>query len=128
MRSGLVAALCAAVCTLCAFGLVRSASAESIVIDAAQAARNRIDYAGRQRMLSQHIARNSCFVMAGIDPDRFAAKTEAAVRQFAVAHKGLRAGDANLGLLAEQNVAILDQLGDHDSRVSGPSISGTTSL
>ena len=75
-----------------------------------QDARNRLNFAGRQRMLTQQIARNACFVMAGIDPDRFVAKTDAAVRQFNTALYGLRHGDTNLGLFEEQQAAVLSDL------------------
>ena len=73
-------------------------------------AANRVNFADRQRMLTQQIARNACFVMANIDPERFAAKTETAVRQFDTALKGLRYGDANLGLFAETRAEVLAHL------------------
>lgn len=73
-------------------------------------AANRVNFAGRQRMLTQQIARNACFVMADIDPERFAAKTETAVRQFDTALKGLRHGDANLGLREETRQEVLRHL------------------
>lgn len=71
---------------------------------------NRINYAGRQRMLTQLIARNACFVMAGIDPDRYEGKTETAAQQFETSLIGLRAGNANLGLLPEQDQGVLESL------------------
>ena len=75
-----------------------------------QDARNRINFAARQRMLTQQIARNACFVMADIDPDRFAAKTEATVRQFDSVLVGLHEGDETLGLMRETNPDILAAL------------------
>lgn len=75
-----------------------------------QDAKNRINLSGRQRMLTQQIARNACFVMAGIDAERFAAKADAAIRQFSVTLAGLRQGNENLQLLPESNQDVLDEL------------------
>ncbi len=61
-------------------------------------------------MLTQQIARNACFVMADIEPERFAAKAETAAQQFDTALVALRDGDAELGLLAETNDEVLKDL------------------
>ncbi|WP_227267827.1 type IV pili methyl-accepting chemotaxis transducer N-terminal domain-containing protein [Roseobacter weihaiensis] len=85
-------------------------SAEAQEITPETDARNRINYSGRQRMLTQQIARNACFVMADIEPERFAAKAETAAQQFDTALVALRDGDAELGLLAETNDEVLKDL------------------
>ncbi|WP_195822508.1 type IV pili methyl-accepting chemotaxis transducer N-terminal domain-containing protein [Roseobacter sp. MH60115] len=87
---------------------------EAAEITAETNARNRMNYAGRQRMLTQQIARNACFVMAGVDPERFAGKTETNVRQFSSVILGLRNGDPKLGILPETNQDVLAALSDVD--------------
>ncbi|MCV3271161.1 type IV pili methyl-accepting chemotaxis transducer N-terminal domain-containing protein [Roseobacter sinensis] len=70
----------------------------------------RINLAGRQRMLTQQMARNACLVMAGVDPERFVAKTETNVQQFNDVLAALRYGDETLGLLPETNAEVLAAL------------------
>lgn len=76
-------------------------------ITAESDARTRMNLAGRQRMLTQRIARNACFVMAGVDQKRFASETEANVEMFNAVVLGLRQGDENLGILAESDPEVL---------------------
>ncbi|NJN05478.1 MAG: hypothetical protein HC814_02515 [Rhodobacteraceae bacterium] len=95
-------------CLVVAPFLPRPAQASDITLEMDSA--NRINYAGRQRMLTQQIARNACFVMAGIDPDRYEGKTETAALQFETSLAGLRHGDANLGLLPENDQGVLESL------------------
>lgn len=89
--------------------------AEAAEITAETNARNRMNFAGRQRMLTQQIARNACFVMAGVDPERFAGKTETNLRQFSSVILGLRNGDANLGILPETDPEVLAALAEVDT-------------
>lgn len=89
------------------FGTVPAVSAE---ITAQSNANTRMNYAGRQRMLTQQLARNACLVMAGVEPERFAAKADVNVQQFDSVLIGLREGDATLGMLPETDPAILAAL------------------
>ena len=99
-----------AICLVVVSGILNGSVARASELTVEAEAANRVNFAGRQRMLSQQIARNACFVMANIDPERFAAKTETAVRQFDTALKGLRYGDANLGLFEETREEVLAHL------------------
>ncbi|WP_300058291.1 type IV pili methyl-accepting chemotaxis transducer N-terminal domain-containing protein [uncultured Roseobacter sp.] len=84
--------------------------AEASEITAESNANAHMNLAGRQRMLTQQLARNACFVMAGVEPERFAAKTEENVQQFNGVLVGLRAGDVTLGMLPEEDPGILAAL------------------
>ncbi len=90
-------------------------SAVSGAPDAAENAKNHINLAARQRMLSQQMARDACFVMAGIDGDRFAGKAVATVQRFGSTLAALRSGDENLRLLPETDPAVLDALTEVDA-------------
>lgn len=105
LRAGILA-----ICLVIVSGTLNAGVARASELTVETEAANRVNFAGRQRMLTQQIARNACFVMANIDPERFAAKTETAVRQFDTALKGLRYGDANLGLFAETREEVLAHL------------------
>jgi hypothetical protein len=89
-----------------------SFAARAMEVTAELDAVNRILYADRQSTLTQQIARNACFVMAGIEPAIYAGKTDSVVRQFDTTLNGLRQGDPNLGLRAEQDPEVLKQLGE----------------
>lgn len=91
-------------------GVPAQVSAQASEITKESDARNRMNFAGRQRMLTQQITRNACFVMADADPVRYVAKTEDNARQFNAVLTGLREGDADLGILAESNPEVLAAL------------------
>lgn len=69
-----------------------------------------MNLAGRERMLTQQLTRNACFVMAGVAPERFAQRTEDNVKDFDRVLIGLRDGDAELGLLPETDPGVLAAL------------------
>ncbi len=69
--------------------------------------RNRINFAGRQRMLTQQVTLNACFVMAGVEKERYTAKTLSVVRQFETYLAALQGGDENLRLRSETNPDVL---------------------
>lgn len=84
----------------------------------------RINLAGRQRMLTQRMAKASCFVMIGVAPDGNAVESKHAADEFAKSLNVLRLGDATLGFEAESNVAIIEALDGVDIlwRTYGPAI------
>jgi hypothetical protein len=71
-------------------------------IDRAADAGNRINLAGRQRMLSQRIAKAACLHMRGIDPARQGLAALAAAEDFERVMVALRDGSPELGLLPER--------------------------
>ncbi|WP_299961999.1 type IV pili methyl-accepting chemotaxis transducer N-terminal domain-containing protein [uncultured Roseobacter sp.] len=75
-------------------------------------ARNRVDNAGRQRMLTQRLAKNACFVMAGIEPDTYAAHTDETFHRFNQVLLAIREGDPELGMLPEIHQDVLDNLSE----------------
>lgn len=86
--------------------------AEATEITEESNARNRMNHAGKERMLTQQIARNACFVMAGVDPDRYADRTQSNAREFDAVIVGLRNGDAELGILPETHEDVLRALAE----------------
>jgi hypothetical protein len=72
--------------------------------------RNRINLASRQAALIQEMTRDVCFVMAGIEPERFSEKALSAVRQFEVTLQALQVGDGNLRLLPQSNQSVVAQI------------------
>lgn len=70
----------------------------------------RINIAGRQRMLSQRMSKAACFAHIGVDVEAHKAMLDGAVSQFALSHKALRYGDADLGLKAEEVPATIAAL------------------
>ena len=65
----------------------------------------RVDIAGRQRMLSQRMAKAACFVANGVD-----AEAQQSTLRNALSHDALVSGDAILGLTPETNPELLDGL------------------
>ncbi|MEO0402467.1 MAG: hypothetical protein AAF214_08830 [Pseudomonadota bacterium] len=98
----------ALVCALCAVVCAPVAAA----VDEAEDAKNRIHFAGRQGALLQQISRDACFVMAGIQPQRYAESALSALRQFDVTLMGLLEGDDNLRINREGSVDLVARLND----------------
>ena len=69
--------------------------------------KRKINLAGRQRMLSQRMAKAVCFVSQGIHPEKFREQALAAHDQFAKGLAGLRNGDPDLDLPEETGPIIL---------------------
>ncbi|MFQ6552318.1 type IV pili methyl-accepting chemotaxis transducer N-terminal domain-containing protein [Aestuariibius insulae] len=67
-----------------------------------------IDVAGRQRMLSQRMAKSFCYAVSGIDEDRSIATLDAARDLYRRSHVALRRGDAELGLFEENDPKVND--------------------
>lgn len=79
----------------------------------AAAAKHRINLAGRQRMLSQRVARQICAAEAGIAPDANRAAALQTVETFETVLAGLRSGGAE-GLQAEPDPAAQELLRNAD--------------
>lgn len=69
-----------------------------------------LDLAGRQRMLSQRIAKDMCFINVGMDVDASLADLSSSMFLFQETLRGLIDGNANLGLLAAPTPEIKEQL------------------
>ena len=70
----------------------------------------RIDSSGRQRMLSQRMAKASCFVMIGVAPDAHSAEALQAADEFEAVLDGLLNGSSTYGLQAEADAQTVDLL------------------
>lgn len=84
--------------------LVASRGDAVVAADLAQT----IDVAGRQRMLSQRIAKGACFVARGIDGA--AAELIDSIALFEASHAALLGGDADRGIVAAPFDELLAQL------------------
>lgn len=88
---------------------VGAAAAPPGGVERAEALR-KINLAGRQRMLSQRIAMAVCLSDAGSEPARNAALGASAEDLFDRTLAGLRSGDPELGLVAENHADVLRAL------------------
>jgi len=79
-------------------------------ISAAQDGKTKINVSGRNRMLSQRMAKAVCFAGIGVDTPAHLEMAASAHAQFDKALKGLRNGDSDLGILVENAPAILTEL------------------
>lgn len=70
----------------------------------------RINLAGRQRMLSQRMAKAACFAALGIDAQGHLEMAASAHSDFGTVLTGLREGDDTLGLEVEKNLPVLSAL------------------
>lgn len=70
----------------------------------------KINLAGRQRMLTQRMAKAACFVALGVETERHREMMRAAHDLFDRTLLGLREGDAEQGLAAESNEKVLEGL------------------
>ncbi|MCA1334780.1 type IV pili methyl-accepting chemotaxis transducer N-terminal domain-containing protein [Pseudooceanicola marinus] len=106
--------LCAVLSALClALGAVvlppaPSAQAETLI--GAEAAKRKINLAGRQRMLSQRMAMLACMADSDVQTENALARAEAAHGLFDRTLRGLRFGDEELGLPVETRPEVLDSL------------------
>lgn len=76
----------------------------------AQAAKRKINLAGRQRMLSQRMAKAAAFVRLGIEPERHLEMMKGAHDLFDKTLKGLHYGDSEQGLTPEGNSRVVESL------------------
>lgn len=80
-------------------------------ITAKMEAGNKINHTGNQRLLSQELILSVCMVLSDVDAATHAERAWFAAQQFEDVLDGLAHGDNDLGLLAEENPAILEALG-----------------
>ncbi|MHC9234223.1 type IV pili methyl-accepting chemotaxis transducer N-terminal domain-containing protein [Pseudooceanicola sp. 502str34] len=106
-RFPVIAALCAL-----ALWLLVPAPLSAAEGSAAELAKYKINIAGRQRMLSQRIAKSVCLNRIGASAELQAHQARTAILEFDKVLAGLRHGDAELKLEAEVNPEIAAQL-DH---------------
>jgi len=92
-------------------GLVApTAPVSATQISAAEDGKTKINVSGRNRMLSQRMAKAVCFASIGVDTTGHLEMAAAAHEQFDKALKGLRSGDSSLGILQENAPAIVAEL------------------
>ncbi|MEM6941440.1 MAG: type IV pili methyl-accepting chemotaxis transducer N-terminal domain-containing protein [Pseudomonadota bacterium] len=84
------------------------ASATQISVE--EDGKRKINISGRQRMLSQRMAKAACFASIGVDRTAHVQMATKAHEEFGVALVGLREGSAELGLLPENAPVILTEL------------------
>ncbi len=82
----------------------------------AEEATRRVNVAGRQRMLSQRIAKAACLASTGISAGPHLDQLDAAYTLFRRSDAALRVGDAEFGLPAERYQSVLAAL----SEIDGP--------
>ncbi|MEO1533607.1 MAG: type IV pili methyl-accepting chemotaxis transducer N-terminal domain-containing protein [Pseudomonadota bacterium] len=80
-------------------------------IDDAADAKRKINIAGRQRMLTQRMAKASCFAFLDIERQQHIEQAKAAHALFDRSLRGLRYGDPELGLKTERNSRVQKGLG-----------------
>ncbi|MFQ6551503.1 type IV pili methyl-accepting chemotaxis transducer N-terminal domain-containing protein [Aestuariibius insulae] len=73
-------------------------------------AAHKINVAGRQRMLSQRMSRAVIYTHLGIEPEHHLTLLQSSYRDFDKALIGLREGDADLGVPAEESLAVRECL------------------
>ncbi len=81
-------------------------------LNAAEEAARRVNLAGRQRMLSQAMAKSACFISIGVGAQAQQVALAAAAEKFALTHEALRFGNAEMGLLAETDPLLLDAMAE----------------
>ncbi|MEM9760498.1 MAG: type IV pili methyl-accepting chemotaxis transducer N-terminal domain-containing protein [Pseudomonadota bacterium] len=80
-------------------------------IDSAADAKRKINIAGRQRMLTQRMAKAACFAFLGVEREMHVEQAKSAHDLFDRSLRGLRFGDPDLGLKTERNSRVQEGLG-----------------
>ncbi|MEM6677222.1 MAG: type IV pili methyl-accepting chemotaxis transducer N-terminal domain-containing protein [Pseudomonadota bacterium] len=80
-----------------------------VTLETAETVRAKIDIAGRQRMLTQRIAKSACMIHQGVDVEHFRAELNKAHKTFSVSFTALIDGKDALGLRPETNSSVLYQ-------------------
>ncbi|MEO0371603.1 MAG: type IV pili methyl-accepting chemotaxis transducer N-terminal domain-containing protein, partial [Pseudomonadota bacterium] len=79
-------------------------------VPALEDGKRKINLSGRQRMLSQRMAKAACFAAIGVQPTEHLAQTQAAHDLFDTTLHGLRHGDADQGMNVETTPRILNEM------------------
>lgn len=111
MKLYIAAALIAAVCTTSLAPTLASAA----VISTAEDGKRKINISGRQRMLSQRMAKAVCFASIGIDQSAHIDMARTAHGEFEKALTGLRFGDSDLQINQETGPSVLAELDGVDT-------------
>ncbi|MEM6421977.1 MAG: type IV pili methyl-accepting chemotaxis transducer N-terminal domain-containing protein [Pseudomonadota bacterium] len=82
----------------------------ALTFETAATIRTKINLAGRQRMLSQRMAKAACLMHQNVKPEEAAASLRGDFDLFAKTIHALRAGDPALNLMVEENKAVLRYL------------------
>ena len=99
------------VISVAAFSAVVMTTAPTFAKDVtAEEAKQRVNLAGRQRMLSQRIAMSACFATMGVDARENYERLDDAFKEFSLVHDGLRNGNEDLGLHQEGYRSVIDVL------------------
>ena len=104
------AAFCASILSTFFFGTGDLSIAKASPITVAEDGKRKINLSGRQRMLSQRMAKAACFVALDIDKADHVQMAADAHALFDRTLKSLRHGDDEQGLLKEKNPKILSEL------------------
>ncbi|MEO0914138.1 MAG: type IV pili methyl-accepting chemotaxis transducer N-terminal domain-containing protein [Pseudomonadota bacterium] len=83
-------------------------SDESPVPVTAETVAKRIDLAGRQRMLSQRMAKYLCFARSNVNPAESASLLQASMALFGETHTYLKTGNTDLDLFEETSPRVLE--------------------
>ncbi len=112
MGQNIISGIAAVALLLGAFSPVQTAYADSQTDGVARAeeAANRVNLAGRQRMLLQAMAKAACFISVESNAPAQQAALEAASEKFALTHEALRFGNAGMGLSAEPDPDLLEAI------------------
>jgi hypothetical protein len=95
-----------------------AAFAEDVLVQRRDA-QHRINLAGRQRMLSQRMAKAACFASLGIDTAAHIAESREAYTLFKSSLAALISGSSEVGLAPERDLEILHALRDEDRSWTG---------
>ena len=93
-----------------ASGVISPVAAQADEISTAQDGKTKINLSGRQRMLSQRMAKAACFAAIGVKSEYHLQEARDAHRLFGATLHRLRHGDANLGMRVETTPRILMEL------------------
>lgn len=87
-----------------------AASSHALEVSVAEDGKRKINLSGRQRMLSQRMAKAVCFAALGVQVEKHLKMTEDAHATFDTTLTGLRQGDEEQGMNPEKTPRILSEL------------------